>query len=215
MEPRDKLAFGAGNLHFTLWVEDKLESRWRGNRVLFPRGYLMNLSYYMYETAHWLLGPARAASGATRTLLEFPGNPLTHTRYGRTVTAACELFERTTRRYGKPGFGLDDHAGRRRRSRRHRACRLGAPLLPSDLLRPRHCAGPSAQPKLLIVAPMSGHYATLAARHRRAFLPTHRGFHHRLGRCPHGAAGRGLVRSRRLYRLPDRHVPRPSGPICT
>ena len=89
----------------------------------------MNLSYYMYETAHWLLGPARAASGATRTLLEFPGNPLTETPYGRTVTAACELFERTTRRYGKPSFRLCDHEDRRKRSRGQRTDRLGAPFL--------------------------------------------------------------------------------------
>ncbi len=66
----------------------------------------MNLSYYWYETAHWLLSPARAASDLTKHFFDNPENPLTHTPYGRTVSAACELFERTTRRYEKPEFGL-------------------------------------------------------------------------------------------------------------
>ena len=66
----------------------------------------MNLAYYWYEAAHWMLAPARAASDSTKLIFESPINPLTHTAYGRTVAAACELFERTTRRYEKPAFGL-------------------------------------------------------------------------------------------------------------
>ena len=78
----------------------------------------MDLAYLWYEAAHVMLSPARAASDATRLLFNNPVNPLTHTPYGRTVSAACELFERTTRRYGKPQFGLnattvDGHAGSR------------------------------------------------------------------------------------------------------
>src|SRR5215210_1553843 len=33
-------------------------------------------------------------------------NPVARTTFGRSLTAACELFERTTRRYDKPAFGL-------------------------------------------------------------------------------------------------------------
>ncbi len=141
--------------------------------MLFPRGYLMNLSYYMYETAHWLLGPARAASGATRTLLEFPGNPLTETPYGRTVTAACELFERTTRRYGKPSFDFattkidgKEVAVSERIVWEHPFC----DVIAFD----RAHKSAATQPQLLIVAPMSGHYATLLRGTVEPFLPTHR-----------------------------------------
>ena len=67
----------------------------------------MNLSYVWYDTAHWLLSPARAASDLTKHFFDNPDNPLTHTPYGRTVSAACELFERTTRRYTKPDFGFE------------------------------------------------------------------------------------------------------------
>src|SRR5215207_7634183 len=68
---------------------------------------MMSLAYYWYDAAHLMLSPARAASDATRLFFENPANPLTHTPYGRTVAAACELFERTTRRYDKPVFGFE------------------------------------------------------------------------------------------------------------
>ena len=42
-------------------------------------------------------------------------------------------------------------------------------------------------PKILLVAPMSGHYATLAARHRCRLPAQSRGLHHRLAGRPHGA----------------------------
>ena len=35
-----------------------------------------------------------------------PAQPLFDTPLGRSVAAAAELFERTTRRYGKPEFGI-------------------------------------------------------------------------------------------------------------
>jgi len=132
----------------------------------------MNLAYYWYEAAHLLLTPARAASDATRLLFENPINPLTHTTYGRTVAAACELFERTTRRYGKPAFGLDTTvidgqqvAVRERVVWERPFCRV----ISFD----RVLSRPKAQPKLLIVAPMSGHYATLLRGTVETFLPTH------------------------------------------
>jgi poly(3-hydroxybutyrate) depolymerase len=132
----------------------------------------MNLSYYWYETAHWLLGPARAASDATKSLFENPGNPLTNTPYGRTVSAACELFERTTRRYGKPEFGLattvidgEEVAVTERIVWERSFCDVIA--FDRDSIKAK------GQPKLLIVAPMSGHYATLLRGTVETFLPTH------------------------------------------
>lgn len=132
----------------------------------------MNLSYYWYETAHWLLSPARAVSDATRFLFENPDNPLTDTPYGRTVAAACELFERTTRRYGKPAFGLRTTVIEGEEvpvSERIVWERPFCSVISFDRDHPRA----KAQPKLLIVAPMSGHYATLLRGTVEAFLPTH------------------------------------------
>lgn len=122
----------------------------------------MDLSYFWYEAAHWMLTPARTAAGATQLMFQNPGNPLSYTEYGRSVSAACEMFERTTRRYGKPAFGLHRTTveGRsvdvtERVVWERPFCRVvafdrdlgDAPLAP--------------QPKVLIVAPMSGHFATL------------------------------------------------------
>src|SRR4029077_15566283 len=43
----------------------------------------------------------------TRLSFKNPLNPLAHTTYGKSVAAAAELFERSTRRYGKPEWSLE------------------------------------------------------------------------------------------------------------
>ncbi|HRE20294.1 MAG TPA: polyhydroxyalkanoate depolymerase [Rhabdaerophilum sp.] len=134
----------------------------------------MNKSgYFFYEAAHAILGPARAASDAVRLFYRNPINPLSHTAYGRSVAAACELFERTTRRYGKPAFDLP-------------VTQVGGKsvgVTETVVWRNTFCNLvhfernlPSSAPKqsrLLIVAPMSGHFATLLRGTVEAFLPTH------------------------------------------
>ena len=68
------------------------------------------LSFYqLYELNHAAMAPWRAMADAARLTFQNPLNPLSDTPFGRSVAAAAELFERTTRRYGKPEFGLDDH----------------------------------------------------------------------------------------------------------
>jgi poly(3-hydroxybutyrate) depolymerase len=135
----------------------------------------MNLAYYWYEAAHLMLTPARAASEGTKLLFENPINPLTHTPYGRGVAAACELFERTTRRYGKPVFGLKNTLVDGERVPVFERVVWERPFC--DVISfDRVLRKPKAQPKLLIVAPMSGHYATLLRGTVEAFLPTHQVF---------------------------------------
>ncbi|AVT74649.1 polyhydroxyalkanoate depolymerase [Rhodopseudomonas palustris] len=130
--------------------------------------------YWFYEMAHASLNPARAMSDATKLAFKNPLNPWSHTEFGKSIAAACEVFERTTRRYGKPEWGLDDTEvnGMRVPIEIHNVwekpfCRLL--YFERKLERPlRH-----PQPRLLIVAPMSGHYATLLRGTVEAFLPTH------------------------------------------
>jgi poly(3-hydroxybutyrate) depolymerase len=133
----------------------------------------MDLAYYWYEAAHLMLGPARAASDATRLLFNNPVNPLTHTPYGRTVSAACELFERTTRRYGKPVFGLDWTTVEGRRTPVTERVVWERPFCQVVAFDRALSVAPRPQPKLLMVAPMSGHYATLLRGTVETFLPTH------------------------------------------
>ena len=49
--------------------------------------------------------PARRATSRSSSL-QNPFNPFSYTPFARNVAAACEMFERTTRRYAKPSFGL-------------------------------------------------------------------------------------------------------------
>lgn len=138
----------------------------------------MDLAYYYYEAGHMMLSPARAASDATRLLFKNPANPLTYTPYGRAVAAGCELFERATRRYGKPAFDLPTtqvelSAGNVREVEVRERIVWRRPfcnLINFDRVLPRSVA---PQPKLLVVAPMSGHYATLLRGTVETFLPTH------------------------------------------
>ncbi len=130
--------------------------------------------YWMYEMAKASLNPARAVTDATKILFQNPLNPWSHTEFGKSVAAGCELFERTTRRYGKPEWGLNDTEvnGVRTPIEIHAVwekpfCRLL--YFERKLARPLR----APQPRILIVAPMSGHYATLLRGTVEAFLPTH------------------------------------------
>ncbi|MFN3890061.1 MAG: polyhydroxyalkanoate depolymerase [Beijerinckiaceae bacterium] len=127
-------------------------------------------SYHVYEMAHLALAPARALSDATRLFFKNPVNPWTHTHVGRNLAASAELFERMTRRYGKPAFGLSAtsiadaiYDVEEQVVWERPYCRL------VRFHRPAY-TGPQ-QSKLLIVAPMSGHYATLLRGTVEAFLP--------------------------------------------
>ncbi len=58
--------------------------------------------------SHAALNPARAVADVTRLYLKNPLNPWTHTSFGKTMAASAEMFERFTRRYGKPEWGIHE-----------------------------------------------------------------------------------------------------------
>ena len=129
--------------------------------------------YHWYELGRAAFRPARAAADSCRLFFN-PLNPLTHTPIGRSAVAACEVFERATRRYQKPAFGIDHtHVGGRRVTVAEEVvwqtpfCRL---------LRFRRDLDPNQaarDPRLLLVAPMSGHFASLLRGTVETFLPDH------------------------------------------
>jgi poly(3-hydroxybutyrate) depolymerase len=130
--------------------------------------------YWYYEMGHAALNPSRAFADATRLFFKNPVNPLAHTAYGKSVAAAMELFERSTRRYQQPEWRIEDttvggeHIPVNIKCVWHRPfCRL----LHFERAFTRPPRRP--QPKLLIVAPMSGHYATLLRGTVETFLPNH------------------------------------------
>lgn len=117
--------------------------------------------YHAYEMSHAAFAPLRAAADATRLFYSNPLNPVTHTFLGRQIAAGAELFERTTRRYAKPEFGITETLVDGVPTPVHQKIVWSRPFC--DLLHFERAfpAGKPDTPRLLIVAPMSGHYATL------------------------------------------------------
>ncbi len=127
--------------------------------------------YQLYEWNHAALTPFRAVADATRLFYQNPLNPLSHTTAGRSFAAMAELFERTTRIYGKPEFGLNETTIRG----------LRVPVVDKPVWSKPFCdllhferalpKGHGKDPRILVVAPMSGHYATLLRGTVEALLP--------------------------------------------
>ncbi|MCB2101978.1 MAG: polyhydroxyalkanoate depolymerase [Rhodobacterales bacterium] len=130
--------------------------------------------YHMYEMKHAAMAPVRVATEALEDVCRNPYNPFAYTAAARFIAAGCEVVERVTRRYGKPEWMIDwIEVGDRLIGVReeavlcHRFC---------DLVHFRRddldvLAEPL--PKVLLVAPMSGHYATLIRGTVRQMLHDH------------------------------------------
>ena len=126
--------------------------------------------YQIYEMQRAALMPFRAAVEMGRAVATHPLNPLSHTPAGRYAAAAAEMFERGTRAYGKPawdigGVPIDGKT---------------VPVEIEQVLRRTFCrlthfrrGAARNDPRLLIVAPLSGHFATLLRGTVQAMLPDH------------------------------------------
>ena len=118
--------------------------------------------YHWYELGHVAVRPARAAANGYRLFFNHPFNPFTHTPVGRHAVAACEVFERTTRRYDKPSFRIEttrvdgaDVAVREAVVWEQPFCRV------IHFERDISDEQRAESPRVLLVAPLSGHFATL------------------------------------------------------
>lgn len=128
--------------------------------------------YQLYEMNHAAMAPFRAAAEMTRLAYRSPLNPLSYTAVGRSVAAGLEVFERVTRRYGKPAFNLPETTVDGKAVAVTEKVVWSKPfcnLLHFERALP---AAHAADPKILIVAPMSGHYATLLRGTVEALLPS-------------------------------------------
>ncbi len=132
--------------------------------------------YSVYEMNRLAMTPWRAAANATRRMMRAPWNPMGDTVAGRTMAAAADLFESVTRRYGKPEWMID-----------HTLVNGHTVAVEEDVVwsdswcdllhfrrDPQALAearGKRDDRKILFVAPMSGHYATLLRGTVETFLP--------------------------------------------
>ncbi|MEM6384118.1 MAG: polyhydroxyalkanoate depolymerase [Pseudomonadota bacterium] len=131
-------------------------------------------AYTFYEWTHAALAPARATADMTKLAFTNPLNPLSGTPFGKQMAAGAEVFERMTRRYGKPAFGIDTTLVGGTRCPVTEEVVWEQPFC--KLLHfKRHLPVERryTDPKVLLVAPMSGHYATLLRGTVEAFLPRH------------------------------------------
>jgi poly(3-hydroxybutyrate) depolymerase len=124
--------------------------------------------YYLYEMNHAAMLPVRAAADLGLNFWQSPSNPLASTIVGRSMAASLEMFERATRRYGKPAFEIDSVIVDNECLKVSEKTVWTKPFC--DLLRFEK-EGSRQESKLLIVAPMSGHYATLLRGTVEAMLP--------------------------------------------
>ncbi|WP_439499667.1 polyhydroxyalkanoate depolymerase [Bosea sp. (in: a-proteobacteria)] len=136
-------------------------------------GAAMSFAYHAYEAVHTMVGPARGMSDALHLAFKNPANPLTYTPFGRTVAASCELFERMTRRYGKPAFDLPETTINGVKVAVEERVVWERPFCKLVYFDRKISGRRKPQPKVLLVAPMSGHYATLLRGTVEAFLPGH------------------------------------------
>src|SRR6185312_2096884 len=64
-------------------------------------------AYWFYEMGQAALSPARIFADAGKLFFKNPANPVAHTPFGKQMAAACEVFERSTRRYVRPQWRID------------------------------------------------------------------------------------------------------------
>ena len=129
--------------------------------------------YHLHELQRRFLNPLSVWAQATSELFSSPYSPLSYTPLSRRLSAGYDLLHRVGKHYEKPEFGL-------------KSTRIGEADVPvveevqieKPLCRLLHFkrvfpakAKRPADPKVLIIAPLSGHHSTLLRDTVRALLP--------------------------------------------
>ncbi len=128
--------------------------------------------YHMYEYTHAAISPMRSMAKMNLRVLRDPFNPFSASLPARTMAAGVDMFLSSTARYGKPDFAITsvEIDGKT------------ASVIEENVVEKPFCnllhfrrEGAAARPDaaVLIVAPMSGHFATLLRGTVEAMLPTH------------------------------------------
>lgn len=130
----------------------------------------LSMLYNAYEMQRAWLASASALAAAGAEWLGNPANPFGYLGGGPMFAAALDVFAHAAAPRGKPAFGLDHTVvdGRMVRVTEEIVHRK-----PFGQLKKFVREGVEGSPKLLIVAPMSGHYATLLRGTVERMLPAH------------------------------------------
>ena len=132
--------------------------------------------YHLHELQRRFLNPLSVWAQATSELFSSPYSPLAYTPVSRRLAAGYDLLHRIGKYYEKPEFGLRNTQVEGKEVpvveetlETKPFCRL----LHFKRVWPNGMVKRPADPKVLIVAPLSGHHATLLRDTVRALLPNH------------------------------------------
>lgn len=126
--------------------------------------------YQAYELQRSFLAGASAFAHVGAELLQNPANPLGYFGMGPLVASALDVFAHAAAPRGKPDFGLNETVIDGRTVAVSEEIVLRRPF---GQLKRFVREGVEGSPRLLIVAPMSGHYATLLRGTVARMLPGH------------------------------------------
>ena len=126
--------------------------------------------YALHEMQRLAWAPARMMAEAGRQAASNPLHPMSWHPAGRAVGAACELFERASRKHGKPEFAIRQVLSGGVPVAVREEVVVSRPFC--DLLHFRR-EGRTGDPAVLVVAPLSGHFATLLRDTVRGLLAEH------------------------------------------
>lgn len=124
--------------------------------------------YDAYEMQRSLLAGASAVAHMSAEFLQHPANPLSYFGGGPILASALDVFAHASAPRGKPAFGLVETEIDGRKVEVTEQVVLQKPF---GQLKRFVREGVEGSPKLLIVAPMSGHYATLLRGTVQRMLP--------------------------------------------
>ncbi len=128
----------------------------------------------LYHAFDWqramLAGAAQWAGWSAKAIEAFEHHPA-YLGMGPTLSSALEVFAHAAEPRGKPAFGLDHTMIGDRRVAVREVDVVERPF--GNLKHFVRDGAPEGQPRLLIVAPMSGHYATLLRGTVERMLPGH------------------------------------------
>ena len=125
--------------------------------------------YDAYEVQRSLLAGASKLAGLGAGWLNNPANPWGYSSMGPLVAASLEVFAHAAAPRGKPEFGIDSVRIRGKDVPVNEEILLRKPF---GQLKHFYREGVAGGPRLLIVAPMSGHYATLLRGTVERLLPS-------------------------------------------
>lgn len=135
---------------------------------MYPPMFENSHIYSIVEMQRAQLLPFRAFSKVSKSVFDNQLNPMSYTTYGRFMSASFELLERLTRHYHKPEWDITSTM-----VDGHHVKVVTETVVDRTWCKLLHFRKRSKHnmPKLLIVAPMSGHYATLLRGTVEGMLP--------------------------------------------